>query len=796
MSGSRNTFLFFSLIFTFCLEVNAQPARVQGAVRDSMTLEPLGGVNVYIENTKTGTWTNKAGVFILELPSSHASIVISYVGYATKKLSVAESDSVIVYLSPMAYVLQGINVFSRVSSIAVNEGHFSLMQSRNGEVEKITGMTKDVFRVVQTLPGVSVNNEASAKFNVRGGTSDENLVVLNGVQVYEPYHLQEDPLTSLGIFNIDMVQKIDFFSGAFSAEFGDAMSSVMSIDYRSGDRDRLKGKASVSAIDFNLLAEGPFFKNGSFLFGLRKSYLEQLMRMLGNSPSVHPSFYDLQGQVEYDLSPANKIRLTMIHSADDYQYDPTTAFNRSWDLWNNINLITDENQFVEENFTFSNNLISLRSINFLDANLLNEVTLSYYAETSDLKEYLNIDRKGTFQGHPEYFTHQTWFANLSEKLATTSFKGTTAFTYQVTPFTAIKSGFSYERLSFDVDQLFFSPSRVLQTNSISYPDTSYLIDPPDPQYNDTTTLNVQSFKLAAYAEGNFQLFNSFVASLGARFDYFDMNKQSMISPRLSFSYHLPFGTTLRAGWGIFYESPTYKQLKIGVPSEDNTKSPYAFQYTFGFEHRFEEMLAIKLEGYLKNYKDLISTVRLANGRLAYLQRQNDREGFARGADIFLSMKLGNVQTGLSYGYLEAKEKKISNNEEYYPRYTDQRHTASLVVSIDLGGDWGLSLRGFYGSGYAYTPYILAFDPRFNKSLWKLGAVNSEHYPSYERFDLRASKTFQVAERPLLCFVDILNVFGKRNILSYSYTYYLDGRPWRKDKVLLSLIPSIGVSYSF
>ncbi len=158
------------------------------------------------------------------------------------------------------------------------------------------------------------------------------------------------------------------------------------------------------------------------------------------------------------------------------------------------------------------------------------------------------------------------------------------------------------------------------------------------------------------------------------------------------------------------------------------------------------------------------------------------------------MKLNRFDLTFSYGYLVTKEKD-SGDVSYYPRISDQRHTASMAVTWMPGNKWTIYLRAFYGSGYAYTPSYVAVDSATMISRWVEGAKNYGHYPAYERVDVRFAKSFLLFNNPAQVYLDITNLFNRRNIWSYDYTYDRKGNPIAQPLTLLGIIPVIGLSYN-
>ena len=150
----------------------------------------------------------------------------------------------------------------------------------------------------------------------------------------------------------------------------------------------------------------------------------------------------------------------------------------------------------------------------------------------------------------------------------------------------------------------------------------------------------------------------------------------------------------------------------------------------------------------------------------------------------------------SYGYLVAREKLTNSNEGYYPRFTDQTHTLSAVLGVDMGDKWEVTLKGFYGSGYAFTPYQLIWDPEMSAFKWVIGSRNSAHYPAYERVDLTISKSFNLFNNPLDLYFDIMNLLNKKNVLNVQYTFDSSGQSTIKENKLFSIVPMVGIKYNF
>ena len=207
------------------------------------------------------------------------------------------------------------------------------------------------------------------------------------------------------------------------------------------------------------------------------------------------------------------------------------------------------------------------------------------------------------------------------------------------------------------------------------------------------------------------------------------------------------------------------------------------------------MLTIKAEGYYKKYSDLISSEREPGGNIIY-SRRNDSKGHAAGIDLYVSMKLGSYYGWISYGLLSAKEDLLNDNKGEFPRYTDQRHTISLVNDFELGKEWSLNLRFTYGSGFAFTPSTSTYNNELRRYEWIEGDKNSEHLPAYKRIDIRIGKEFSLFNLPAFAFLDVNNLLNFKNIYSYRYRFDNNGLPYRAEIELWPMLPSVGLTVKF
>jgi outer membrane receptor for ferrienterochelin and colicin len=784
---------------------------ISGTVRDGSTHEPLVFTSIVVKGTQQGIATDAKGKFSLDLPQRNDTLRCSYVGYTTKEIpiSVNKDIQLSINLFAVEVLLQDVTIYAYQGADRelTNESALSL-QSEN--IKTSTSIFPDVLRSVQMLPGVSTNNEFNAKFNVRGGNPDENLVLVNGTQVYDPYHLKEAPNYSIGILNTDLIKKMDLMTGGFPAKFGDKMSSVLNVDYREGDRDQFKGTMSLSLTDADVVAEGPLSESGSFIIGARKTYLEYIMKLVSQKATVFPTFYDIQGVVDYSLTPLHKLLFKFIHAGDELTQNPSTKRSGPNQFYStNDNLMhtvqsDDSTDFLTQYYS---TLLALQSINVVSSSTILKTELSFYDQRENERSRHNYYYQfhGDGQGH-SFFYNSTTDQVYNNNLLVRTMELNSTLDQQISADYWIKTGLSYLHITYEEDQIF---QRILNEsanfdythgNYGNYPDTIVVhqIDNPFDVLNNQ--MNTQSFKFAGYVENVVQLTDQLLLNIGGRFDYFDLNKELTWSPRINLAYQMGRRFIVRSAWGYYYQTPNYRQVAYPTASDTNTQSQKAIhyilgaEYTIGYDPEEKNFLKMKIECFYKKYENLMSATQTSWGYV-YYSRKNDAVGYSKGVDFYLMYSMTRFHGWVSFSYLEAIQNILNDNYGPFPRNTDQLYTFAVVGDLDLGSQWNGTMRYTYGSGYPYTPQHAQYNNTNYKWEWFSGAPNSERLPFYSCMDIRLTKSFALFGLATSVFLDVSNLFKASNIITYQY--YINNNTPVKDGVNLPpLIPSLGMSIRF
>ncbi len=788
------------LMFLLLLPGNAlcgeNPPMVHGKVVDGATGDGLPFANILVQSTGYRTSTNADGEFSVPLPESGSNLIISFVGYEGSTIPGAKADAELtISLAPVAVSMHEVDITAQktfdypINSLTIG----------NARIEEFAGISSDPMRALQPMPGVSCDNELSARFDVRGGTSDENTFYLDGAEVYDPYHLKEVAIASLGIFNSDLIKTVDFSAGGFGARYGDALSSITNITYSEGNRSHFEGMVSATPLDVSTTLQGPIDKSISYILGARAGYLGYIVKEVNIIPNVYAGYYDVQGDVTWHATSLSKVQVDFLYSKDDASQSPSDLYSSSAQLEifkgkkTLVSQTTDQLQSFDGHY--SNALFSVHFDNVITGNLETR-TMVYY--TGDFEHQVpiqtyNIDMR--YSSFPQFWSSSNETRSQSYDLAMRSLSASQDLTYMPSSVAEVDAGVQARRMLFGYDPNIYLTD-VIGTNTRIFPDTTVSLSSFAQQgFDDTTAVNAIGYDVDAYAQQKLRFTDNLSLNVGVRYDYFTLDMEGRFSPRLNVSYLMPLGVEVNAAWGVYYQLPNYDQLKMSVASPNNTRMQKAIHYLVGIKKEFSRRFTFQVQLYEKYYSDLVPAIKLPWGGLFYKSADKGGIGFAKGLDLYYRMNLGKFDLTMSYGYLVAEEKGISD-PGFYPRVSDQRHTVSVAATWRPGNTWEIYLRAFYGSGYAYAPYTVAVDSASMIAKWVTGLQNSAHLPPYERVDVRLAKSLTLFKCPAQLYLDVTNVLDRRNVWSYSYTYDSFGHPTAQPMRLVGIVPAIGISWNF
>jgi hypothetical protein len=565
---------------------------ITGQVLDADSKEPLWGTNISVLGTDAGTSSGPKGQFEIDrAPVGPQTIQFSYVGFTTKRktnVMVSENQPVqlVVELEPEAVLLQ---------EIIVTPGQFSVM----GQVPTVRQtLTKadletvpfgeDVYRAMTRLPGVSAG-DFSAKFKVRGGENDEILLLLDGMELYEPFHLKDIDGGALSIIDVAAVEGIDLMTGGFPAEFGDRMSGVFNIKSSRVPAGRKRTSLGISFMNARVMSDGTFNNDkGSWLFSARRGYLDLIMELMKEQDPPRPVYYDILSKVDYQLQENHTLSASFLHSGDRLDY------------------VEDDDDV--DNTGYSNSYGWLTSKYLLSAKLFVQSLASYgrlahdregvgYEGNTGLVDFTVRDHK-----HVDMVGFkQDWNLDLAGRWF-------------------LKWGYDFKNYRADYDYL------STRQNIIWRSQDTYTTTPDTNRAN----LDPSGRKFGAYFSSRFKIRPPLTAEIGLRYDSHSHTPDRLWSPRINLAYALGKQTFVRAGWGHFYQSQAVHEIRVQDAENQFYPAELAKHWVAGFEHTLRNGLNIRLEGYYKKLSDLRPDYRNLVGQLCprFCQRGSWQSGIS------------------------------------------------------------------------------------------------------------------------------------------------------------------------
>ena len=755
------TILFITSTFSssvFAIEPEpADMASISGYVVDAESKEPLIRVMVTVKDTKNGAYTNKQGFFTLRsIKPGKITLKISGIGYTTMlqeyTLSEGEQKKVNLRLKKGDVLADQVQV---EADREVEKREISISRV-NIPMEQLTqlriGGEADVFRALQFLPGVLTSSQISSGLYVRGGSPDQNLVLLDGSTVYNPSHL----FGFISAFNPDAIKDVELIKGGYPAEYGSRLSAVLNLTQKDGNRDEYEGVASLGLISSRGSFQGPI-GNGAFFLGGRRTYLDLLLGALPedpNEPLPNFNFYDLNAKVTQDLGENDKIFLSGFNSADKLILDaPGIDFEVGI---GNLNGAFRWTHIFGDNLFTSVNLSGSRYVNGFTGN---NGGFSFKIENTILDYTLRADLE--------------WYA--SDDLT-------------------IKTGYEGTSYTFGYMQNFTgNADTVAQSGTVSE--------------GGLTNFTIDDYTHAYYVQGNYQFSDLLSLQTGFRFNYWDSSDVLTIDPRFALRYQLFEDVVLKASWGIFHQylrlatQPDFTFFDTWLPTDNTVPASKATHYIFSVETKPFDGYDMNFDFYYKDLRN-ISELRVNNtqGRtVSDVFFTGDGEAY--GAEFFLQKKMGAFTGWIGYGlgYVFGQFDSVNQGRVFRPKY-DRRHDIKLVGMYKLNQDWEFGATFTFQSGQSYTGATSRFATR------KPGeTIDSPQIVPGDRYGLRLPNTHQLNFNinynttiwglPARVMIDIFNVYSRRDIWFRFYDTSKDVTEVT-DVRLLPILPTVALEVKF
>lgn len=720
----KNLRLLFFLLFLIVPAVasfSQNHGGIRGFVTDSLTGEFLAFASVNLEETSYGISTDKRGYYIISsIPSERVyTLRITYLGYKVKRMPVKiVKDKYIqqdIKLVPSAMELDEVTAYGEKIRKS-NATDVGLQTITMRELEYIPkGVETDILRSLQFVPGVKASSDVTAKFYVRGGASDQNLVMLDGVTLYNPYH-------AFGIFSIidpDMINSLQFYKGGFTAEWGGRLSSVLNMSTKDGNKNQYSASASSSFLTGKVSAEGPI-PNGSFIFAGRKSYLNNISKNFLDSKSIPFDFYDASFKLSYmnpELLKNSKFTLSAFLSNDK----------------------VEKNDPQKEDYKFKNNLVSLQWFQAWEKPVFSEMIFSLSQFSAQVIP--NLSQAKPRENNVSDFSMDWNFSYLFES------RDELGVGLQAKTFTSTYDFQNLRGMNTKLDDFGGQFDFYIKYKYLRYDNIGIDIG---------TRLNPTA-----------------ISAVGSPFLEPRLSMTYRVSPALSFK--AAYGVYTQEIMALTDENEIISLFEPWIIIPQYLSPSQAVHYVLGIDANPFQYFNVQIEGYykdLKNLPDLNKNKISANDPDLIATK-----GESYGLEVFMKFQDPVVYSSLAYTL--SWSYKTDKLGKYFPRYDSRHSLSYLInVSLGAGwqasaifnintGQPFTQIEGYYDKLY-YSNLWLQYPIFENEKPYPLLAErNAGRLPVYHRLDLSLSKKMKVYFMNISLEANIINVYNRKNIFYFK-----------------------------
>ena len=723
----------------------AQGGIIKGKVTDAINNEPIPFANILVLGADKGMTTDLDGNYeIGGLAPGLYDIRASYVGYNEQtayEIQVTNSKPAIVNIKLEEVVQNLQEVVVKASPFRkTEESPVSLRTIGVAEIQRNPGANRDISRVVQSLPGVTTSASFRNDLIIRGGAPNENRFYLDDVEVPNINHFATQGASGgpVGLINVNFIREVDFFSGAFPANRGNALSSVLNFRQRDGRDDRLGGNFMLSATDIGLTMEGPIGEKTTFLLSARRSYLQFLFKALG-LPFL-PTYNDFQAKVKYRIDNKNELTFIGLGAFDQFELNLEANDDEEQQFlldqlpvspqWNYTNGLTYKH-YGENGFWLF----------VLSRNMLNNEAEKYYQNDESSEDNLIL-------------RYRSQEAENKLRIEHTVRLGDYKFNYG--------AGYEYVKYNNRTFNRIFTSAGPQTVNYFSEFDMN---------------------KYAFFAQASRKLVEErLVLSLGFRMDANSYSQEmnnplEQFSPRFSLAYALTERLSFNFNTGIYYQLPPYTILGyqeegVFVNKQNGIKYVRNNHVVGGLEFNTAANSRITVEGYYKYYNDypflLRDSLTLANlggdfgvvGNEPAAPRSNGR---SYGLELLFQQRLFKGFYGIAaytLGWSEFEDK----NGELVPSSWDARHIFSLTAGKRFSKNWEIGINWRYQAGLPSTPFADASSLVLNwnvngRGIPNYNLLNTRRNDASNTIDIRIDKKWFFEKWSLNVFLDIENITG-------------------------------------
>ncbi|MCS2613423.1 TonB-dependent receptor [Bacteroides fragilis] len=786
--------VFFLFLLGLLTAAGAQPThKIKGTVIDKASRQPLEFINVLILGLGRGAVTDAEGHFnIQEVPPGIYRLQASAVGYKT-----VLTPEYIVSTKDLTIQIETEENLTELEGVRVTASPFRRdLESPVGlriiglqEIEKSPGANRDISRIVQSYPGVAFSPAGYRNdLIVRGGSPSENRFYLDGVEIPNINHFSTQGASGgpVGIINADLVREVNFYTGAFPADKGNSLSSVLDFKLRDGDMERNSLKATLGASEVSLASNGHLGKKTSYLVSVRQSYLQFLFDMLG-LPFL-PTFTDAQFKLKTRFNTTNELTVLGLGGIDNMKLNTKLDGEKAEYILSYLPKIQQETFTLGavyrhyagahvQSVVISHSYLNNRNTKYLNNDESSAENLSLKLRSVEQETKFRIENASTFGN---------WKVNLGANLDYSQYTNTT-----------------FQRVYIDGGKTFdyhtylgFWRWGLFGTISYATPDERF-----------TTSLGVRTDA------------NNFSSGMKGMSD--------QLSPRLSLSYRLTDGVYLSGNAGLYYQLPPYTGLGF---KDNNGKLVNKYlrymrvsQESIGLSWRPRNTFELSIEGFYKKYDkipfSIVDGIPLAckgndYGVIGNEALSSTSQGRAYGAEILMKWLIAK-KLNLSSSFTLFKSEYRNNKEsEYIASAWDNRYIFNMSGTYNFPHNWSLGMKVSCIGGAPYTPYdidksslVTAWNAQ-GRPYYDYGQYNTGRLPAFGQLDVRVDKTFYLKRCMLGFYIDLQNVtnskFRQPDILMSTGVIENPSAPIAEQRYKMkyisqksgTLMPTLGITFEY
>lgn len=750
----------------------AQHITISGYISEKKSAERLIGAIVYAPQKGIGTSTNNFGFYSLTLPTSDDSIElrVSYVGYSTfsKKIKPDRDASIDIALDNASNLKEvvitsqkdAVQTRTQMSTIDLPISTIKALPAFLGEA--------DIMKAIQLLPGVQGGSEGSSGLYVRGGSPDQNLILLDGVPVYNASHL----FGFFSVFNTDAVKSVEVIKGGFPARYGGRLSSVIDINMKDGDKNKIHGEGGIGIIASRLTLEGPIQKGkSSFMISGRRTYVDVIGGPIINTKTSKTGyfFYDLNGKLNFELGAKDHIYVSGYFGKDKF-------YNNEKDEDGGIESFTSKNSLEWGNIT-----AVARWNHEFSHKLFGNLT-TYY---SQYKFFISSLEKTSEPGLNQSFLNK-YSSGINDKAAKYDFD-------------YLPGANHFIRAGVSVVAHEYTPGALTSKFNAA-------------GYNVDTTVgnaNIKANEMDAYIEDDIRVSARMKMNLGVHATGFNVRDKfyQAIQPRASLRYLLSDALSLKASYvqmnqfiHLLTNSSIGLPTDLWVPATDKVPAQHSQQGAIGLAYTHNAGFEISVEGYYKTMQNVIEYKEGAsflNSTTDWEDKIEIGKGRSYGGELFIQKKKGRFTGMLGYTLSwTSRQFNNLNNGEWFPYRYDRRHDIKIAGVYELTKHIEVSAEWVYGTGNAITLPIGVYTGPNGNEIDIYSSRNGFRMPAYHRGDVSIKFMKEKKRHERAWIFSAYNVYNRKNAF-YIYTdQNTQGYTVFKQVSLFPIIPSISYQFKF